>query len=102
MVRIYFDAVQQMNKYNTEIWTLENYIHECLKLCKDDKEVLRTLVFICNNKDFKTILAIVFNYCPSKFHRDHNYELTSLYIHLLLKEEITIKEFNKLIGYEIY
>ena len=102
MVKIYFDAVQQMRKYDTGIFTLENYIHECLKLCKDDKEILRTLVFICNNKDFKTILAIVFNYCPSKFHNENNYELTSLYIHLLLNEEITIKEFNKLIGYEIY
>ncbi len=102
MTKIYFDAVTQMNKYNTENRTLENTIEECIKLCENDKEILRDLVFLCSNKDFKTILAIVYNYCPSKFHPQDNYELTSLYIHLLQKEEITEKEFNKLIGYQIY
>ena len=99
--KIYFDCVQEFDKYGEDN-LLEKQIHkdilelspeETLEYCID-----KCSEFIRENNDLKVCLGIIFNYCPSKYHPYNDYELTAAYIALYAKNMITRKELNKILG----
>ena len=104
MSKIYFDAEKQFNQYPVN----EDFnISDTVKIAREVNEVfkeeshafLKDVLQICKDCDFKTVLAIVYNYVPSRYHEANggDYEKTALYIYLYNTDEISRREFNKLI-----
>lgn len=104
---IYFDAVVEMSKYGSKNgFNLEKAIQNALFDCETSEEraklVLANCVgFIRGNNDLKVVLALLYNYMPSKFHYKGNYESMAMLIGAYAFNLINESEFNRTIGFKL-
>lgn len=103
MRKIYFDAVQAMNRYGEDYYKT---VHESLDACASDEEAAKWLVVECINKiqnyqDLKVVLALVFNYMPGKYNYLEDYEAMAFLIMAYANGSITNEEFYKKTGVRV-
>ena len=100
MRKIYFDAVQSMDKYGEDYYKT---VHESLDACASNEEAAKWLVVECINKiqnyqDLKVVLALVFNYMPGNYLYLDDYESMAFLIMAYANGSITSDEFYKKTG----
>ncbi len=104
---IYFDAVNEFEKYgNRNGFYLETEIKKALFDCKTSEEEAKLVIdncvgFIRGNNDLKVVLALLYNYMPSKFHYKGNYESMAMLIGAYAFNLINEYEFNRAIGFKL-
>ena len=103
MRKIYFDAVQAMNRYGEDYYKT---VRESLRACPSGEAGAKWLVVECANKiknyqDLKVVLALVYNYMPGTYNYLDDYESMAFLIMAYANGSITSDEFYSKTGLRV-
>ena len=103
MRKIYFDAVQSMDKYGKDYYKT---VRESLRACPSGEAGAKWLVVECANKirnyqDLKVVLALVYNYMPGTYNYLDDYEAMAFLIAAYANGSINQDEFYRKTGLNV-